>query len=85
MVLHGGGGVELGQAGAGLDLVGVVGAAVVQIVAQAGDHQGQALNLEGFSFALLGCGGKQEGYLESSFGCSIGAFGKREGGKESET
>ena len=36
VVLHGGGGVELGQVGARLDLEGVVGAPVVQVVAEAG-------------------------------------------------
>ena len=46
VVLHGRGGVEFGQAGAGLDLEGVVGAPVVQVVAQAGDDQRQALKLQ---------------------------------------
>ena len=42
VVLHRGGGVESRQRRAGLDLEGVVGAAVVQVVAQAGHQQPQA-------------------------------------------
>ena len=39
VVLHRGGGVEARQRRARLDLEGVVGAAVVQVVAEARDHQ----------------------------------------------
>ena len=46
VVLHGGGGVELGQARAALDLERVVGAAVVKVVAEARNQKGQALHLE---------------------------------------
>ena len=45
VVLHGGGGVELGQAVARLDLVAVVGSPVVQVVTQAGNHHGQTFDL----------------------------------------
>ncbi len=40
VVLHGRSRVELGKTGAGLDLERIVRAAVVQIMAQASDHQG---------------------------------------------
>ena len=46
VVLHRGGGVEARQRRARLDLEGVVGAAVVQVVAEARDHQRQALDLQ---------------------------------------
>ena len=45
VVLHGGGGVEPGQAVAGLDLVTVVRPSVVEVMAEAGDDHGQALDL----------------------------------------
>ena len=45
MVLHGACGVELGQGVARLDLEAVVGAPVVEVVAEAGHHQGEAFNL----------------------------------------
>ena len=45
VVLHSGGGVEPGQAVAGLDLVTVVCPPVVQVMAEAGDHHGQTLYL----------------------------------------
>jgi hypothetical protein len=45
VVLHRRGGVELRQVRARLDLERVVGAAVVEIVAEAGDHQRETLNL----------------------------------------
>ena len=47
VVLHRRGGVEPRQRRARLDLEGVVGAAVVQIVAEAGDHQRETLDLNG--------------------------------------
>ena len=46
VVLHRRGRVELGQARARLDLEGVVRAPVVEVVAQAGNHQGEALHLQ---------------------------------------
>lgn len=46
VVLHRRGGVEPRQRRAGLYLEGVVGAAVVQIVAEASDHQRETLDLE---------------------------------------
>ena len=45
VVLHGGGGVEPGQAVAGLDLVTVVRPSMVEVMAEAGDDHGQALDL----------------------------------------
>ena len=45
VVLHRRGGVEPRQRRARLDLEGVVGAAVVQVVAEARDHQREALHL----------------------------------------
>ncbi len=45
VVLHGGGGVEPGQRVTGFHLEGVVGSPVVQVVAEAGQNQRQALGL----------------------------------------
>ena len=39
VVLHRGRRVQLGQVGAGFDLEGVVGAAVIQVVAETGYHK----------------------------------------------
>ena len=45
VVLHGGGGVQDGQGRVHLGLESVVGAAVVQIVAQAGDKEAENLRI----------------------------------------
>jgi hypothetical protein len=46
VMLHSGRSVQLGQAGRALLLEGVVGASVVEIVAQTRDHQRKTFNLE---------------------------------------
>lgn len=44
-MLHGRRGVELGERGGRFDLEGIVRAAMVQVVAEAGDDQGEAFDL----------------------------------------